>query len=333
MIDFRPYFTPEHTGTAYAPIDGFRGYRHIPEAEYHRLPAVSATMLKKHTPGHMLDGLTTAEVDVYDNASRAHSFTLGRLAHWACLEPHKLDPANHLAHMVACPTAGLATKEARKTRDANPGKLLVTPEYIQHAGGLLAAIRNHPEASHWLELDGHNEASGLIRSGGVWRKWRADRVLSNHRAIVDVKTTRHDVSGVRGIRKWISECYEMGYFLQAAWYLHHHELATGMRPGSFVFVVVSTSEPFHARCFEVENVPADAAHYHADMPLAKTRRILGLDPADDGITRLDMFTKSARDTATEQAAGRPLTPAILRQLWPITEDDTGTVQINLPPMQ
>jgi hypothetical protein len=44
-----------------------------------------------------------------------------------------------------------------------------------------------------------------------------------------------------------------------------------------------------------------------------------------------MFLKSARETAVEQAAGRPLTPAILRQLWPITEDDTGTVQINLPP--
>lgn len=332
MIDFRPYFATETTGTAYAALD-IRGYRDIPEPQYHKLAAISATTLKCPTAGHMLDKLTAAEVDVYDNAARAEAFTMGRLVHWAALEPHKLLPENHLAHMVASPTDGLGTKGARATRDANPGKLLVTPEHIRKAVALLEALRGHAEASHWLSQPGAREASGLIRSGGVWRKWRADLALKNHRAIVDVKTTRHCVAGQKGVRKWISECWDMGYWIQAAWYLHHHELSTGMRPGSFVFVVVSTSEPFHARCFEVENTPQDAAHYHKDMPLAKARRIIGLDPADDGITRLDMFLKSARDTATEQAAGRPLTPAILRQLWPITEDDTSTVQINLPPMQ
>jgi hypothetical protein len=97
-------------------------------------------------------------------------------------------------------------------------------------------------------------------------------------------------------------------------------------------VVVSTTAPFHARAFEVENTPTDAAHYHPDMPLAKARRILGLDPGEEGITRLDMFLRSARETAAEQAAGRPLTPEILRQLWPITEDDTSTIHINLPPI-
>jgi hypothetical protein len=331
MIDFQPYFATDHAGTAYAPLDGFRGYREIPEPQYHRLPAISATTLKCPTAGHMLDKLTAAEVDVYDNAARAEAFTMGRLVHWAALEPHKLRPDNHLAHMVASPTDGLGTKAARATRDANPGKLLVTPDHIRKAVALLDAIQGHPEASHWLSQPGERECSGLIRSGGVWRKWRADLALRSHRAIVDVKTTRHCVAGARGVRKWISECWDMGYWIQAAWYLHHHELATGMRPGSFVFVVVSTGEPFHARCFEVENVPTDAAHYHPDMPLAKARRILGLDPGDEGITRLDMFLKSARETAVEQAAGRPLTPAILRQLWPITEDDTSTVQINLPP--
>ena len=330
MRDFSRYFQPESPVTQFQPAK-LRNYYTIPEEDYHRIHAVSASTLKPATAGHMLDQLTTPEVDVYDNDSRAEAFTMGRLAHWAALEPHKLDPANHLEWMVACPTSGLGTKGARSTRDSHPGKLLVTPEHIAKAAALLRAIRGHDEAQRWLTIPAANECSGVVRAGGVWRKWRCDRVAFDHSVIVDVKTTRHNVAGARGVRKWISECWDMGYFLQAAWYLHHHELATGFRPARFVFVVVSTGAPYHARAFECENVHPDAAHYHRDMPLAKARRILGLDASDDGITRLDMFLKSARETATEQQAGRPLTPEILRQLWPITEDDTATVHINLPP--
>jgi hypothetical protein len=329
--DFQPYFDAASRVAAFTPAR-LRNYYDIPEDQYHALPAVSASTLKPTTPGHMLDQLTTPEVDVYDAPARAESFTMGRLAHWAALEPHKLDPSNHPEWMVASPTDGLGTKAARATRDANPGKLLVTPDHIAKAAALLRAIRGHAEAQHWLTIPALNEASGVIRSNGFWRKWRTDRIALDHSAVIDVKTTRHNVAGQRGVRQWVSECWERGYWIQAAWYLHHHELATGFRPARFVFVVVSTTAPFHARAFEVENVPHDAAHYHPDMPLAKARRILGLDPGEEGITRLDMFLRSARETAAEQAAGRPLTPEILRQLWPITEDDAGAIHINLPPI-
>jgi len=274
----------------------------------------------------MLHSLMEDDRDHYKSAASAEAFTIGTLTHWAVLEPEKI--LNIRDHVVECETAGLATQKAAKQRADNPGKLLVTGEHLLKAVGLMRAVRMQAEAEELMKRPGVNERSGFIFVDGVWRKWRPDRLLLDGTRIIDVKTTRlESLCGPRGVQQWESECWKFGYWLQAAWYLHHHELLTGIRPNAFTFIAVSTAEPFHCRCFTMSNFAPDHPMYPGSA-LQRARQAIGLE-IGEGPDKLTVFRDCAEQTIAARKRGQNLSPELLRALWPAEENETTGPEIGL----
>lgn len=316
LPDFAPYFD-RAAALPGERIEG-RKYRAVPAATYHAFPALNAGLLKEPTAAHMLHCLREDEADACASASGAEGKTIGTLVHWATLEPEKIHDWN--AHAILCPTKGLATKEAATVRAANPGKLLVGPEHARIAYALREAIEAHHEARELLSQPAIREASGFLFEGGLWRKWRPDFLPHDHSAIVDVKSTRVELAGDRGERLWESECWSMGYWLQAAHYLHHHEMLTGMRPAEWIWIAVSKCEPYYCRVFRMPNTRPESGLYATSM-VGRARQIIGLD----GAARLSAFVDAACRTRTAMENGSQLTSRDLRQLWEAHENETGRV--------
>lgn len=318
-MNFAPYFD-KSADLPGVPIQGMRGYRSVPEATYRAFPALNQSLLKKPSACHMLHSLT--EPDTIGHEASA----VGTLTHWAVLEPHKI--LNLHAHAVECETKTLDSKAADRQRAENPDKLICTGEHLRLAADLRKAVLMHDRAQQLLREPGHNEVTGFHYEEGVWRKWRADRVQSDHRRILDVKTTRFPLCGPRAIGKWESECWERGYWIQAAWYLHHHQEATGIRPNAWTFIVVSKEPPLHCRLFTVRNYAPDHPLY-AGSALQKARQLIGLEPGND-VPRMAVFLDSARQTIAAAERGQNLTPELLRAIWPAEENETEEPEIGLP---
>lgn len=328
LPDFAPYFDraavlPGAPASAATHIG--RKYRTVEAATYHAWPAVNAGLLKEPTAAHMLHSLREEENDHYASAAGAEALTVGTLTHWATLEPEKIHDFN--SHIVLCPTKGLATKEAASVRAANPGKLLVGPEHARIAYALREAIEAHHEARELLSQPGLREASGFLFEDGLWRKWRPDFLPLDHSAIIDVKSTRVELAGDYGKQCWIRECWSNGYWGAAAWYLHHHEQLTGMRPARWIWIAVSKCEPFYARVFTMENVRPDNPLYAQSM-LCRARQMIGLD----GASRLTAFVDSASRTRTAAENGTKLDARTLRQLWEANENEAPGPEIGFGQM-
>ena len=294
-----------------SPHDWLKGYRDVENDTYHAFPALSAGLMKEPSAAHMLHYMNGAKS--FSEEAKA----VGTLTHWAVLEPHKI---RHLKeHVIECTTKTLNSKAAEELRLANPGKLVITGDHLIEAVELRRAVAMSTQAGRLLAAPGVDEASGFLFSGGVWRKWRPDRVQSDHTRILDVKTTRFPLVGVRGKLKFISQCWELGYFIQAAWYLHHHELATGFRPNCWTWIVVSKDAPYHCRCFTLDNRKPTHPLY-AGSALQKARQLLGLEPGND-VDRLAVWMSSAGQTDAAIKRGQTLSPETMRALWPACEDD------------
>jgi exodeoxyribonuclease VIII len=65
--------------------------------------------------------------------------------------------------------------------------------------------------------------------------------------VVDLKTTE-DASPA-GFRKSIGQ---WRYGVQAAWYLHSLEQATGIRPSQFIFIAVEKKAPYAVACYAAD---------------------------------------------------------------------------------
>lgn len=319
--NFAPYF--DRAAALPGALIAGRKYRDVPAPLYHAFPAVNAGLLQGPTAAHMLHHLREEDEDHYASDAGAKALTVGTLTHWATLEPDKI--AHYNDHCVLCPTKGLATKEAATVRAANPSKLLVGPEHARIAYSLREAIEAHHEARELLSQPGLREGSGFLFAEGLWRKWRPDFAPHDHSALIDVKSTRVELAGDYGKRQWISECWSNGYWAQAAWYLHHHEMLTGFRPAHWIWIAVSKCEPFYCRVFKMENFRPENPHYGQSM-ICRARQTIGLD----GAARLTAFVDAANRTRTATENGTTLGQRELRNLWEACENESDGPEIGLP---
>lgn len=304
-----------------------KGYLREPDQTYRQFPAVNASMLKSATPAEMLESITGSEPGQYDSESRAAALTEGTLLHCAVLEPWKFGigndpwgkPRSWDEFFVESPTQGLATAKATKVREENPGKLLIKPEHLTTMQKAAEAIRWNPAAAEILAQPAMTEASGYAfdLSAGVRLKWRVDfmPLAPETNDIVDVKTTSAP------LYKFEDECWKFGYFIQAAFYLHCHELLTGYRPEKFIFIAVTKSPPYMSRVFHVQNLP-EAHPLYTGSALQKARDRIGIGSNQSGrLERLASFITSASDTAAAQERGIDLPASELRKLWPAYENE------------
>lgn len=301
-----------------------RPYGPMTEEEYHRYPAVSATILKQRTQAEMLWQKLKPE------SESTTALATGSLLHAAVLEPHKFRDGEFDQHFVVWEeTKSLDTKAAEKGRADNPGKLLITPEMVQLAAEMRSlALEQNPQIMRLLSSpNGLPEASliGYDPDFCIRRKIRVDYLprteISGKMAfgnyLLDIKTTAFHVADFE------KEAWKHGYYLQAAYYLDTHELFTSHRPDWFYFLVVSKAQPVMARIYGMRNLRRNDPLYEKSK-LRIARETLGLD-ATTRPGRIAMFTAAVCEHCAEM--GDHPTPKELRRTWQAYEQETEIFEI------
>lgn len=325
---FKPYFDV-NTALPGERNKDFGGYvLNLPEAKYREWPGLNSSLLKERTACEMLFELRKPRENDFETKSRAEAFTLGTLLHWAALEPWKFDAEHKDKHMLLCETKGLDTLKAQDQRKNNPGKLLVTSEFVDVARRCLDAVQANARAVELLTdkrlVNPSKEASGFVFDTEmmIWRKWRVDFMAQNADYMVDVKTSRRHPS------EFEKDCWEFGYFNQAAWYMDSHFRLTGKPIRNFYWIVVSKNEPFMSRVEFMQNIPPDNPLYQdPKCKLAMARTRLGLDPQTMKIGRFQTFIDCAGQTEQYRDRGIPLTEKLLRRTWPAYEQEAPEHEI------
>ena len=111
-------------------------------------------------------------------------------------------------------------------------------EKVQHMG---RAVWKHPAAAMLLTMNGEPETTHMWRDAatGLQCKCRPDWLSDDGKIAIDLKSTRD--ASPRGFRQSVM-AYRYG--VQAAWYSHGIEQATGIRPDAFIFIAVETEAPY-----------------------------------------------------------------------------------------
>lgn len=306
-------------------IPGTCGYRQCSAEEYRSFPAVNASLLKARTAAEMFEGLTTESRDT-------DALTIGTLVHMACLEPSTSWAERFaLADIPLNPrTEKPYGKDTKRGQEAwklaalqHPGKIIVTEEtmrdYLDTCRQLQQAMSCNPDAVQELS-DTYSEVSGFLfhPRWQCWVKWRADIVPKHLRYIGDIKTTS------RHVADFGKDCWQFGYFIQAAWYAEMHELLTSrmnMKVGKFTFMAVSkrdeSKNPRPPMC-RLYDVPMDPALCKG---IEVAKRTLGLP---EGIGRVDVFLDSLRSYVDAGCPeNTPTNFKVIRKIWPAYESEAG----------
>lgn len=303
------------------PIPGKLGYRRAHADEYHAFPAVNAGLLKCRTAAEMYAQLTTPQKDT-------DALTIGTLVHMVTLEPERSwaerfaladIPINPRTEAPYGPDTkkGKAAWEAAKA--ANPGKIIVTPETLQEYLAECTQLRDAltANADAMAELEGAEfEVTGIMwhPKWNCWVKWRPDILAPHCRHMADVKTTsRHPAD-------FGKDAWQFGYFTQAVWYAHCHEMLLArmnLTVSRFPFLVLSKAEegraPRPAMC-RIVDLPL-VAGMHAGVDRARLN--LGIP---EGLSRVDVFLTCL---ANYIEAGKPTDFHGLRKCWPAYEFESG----------
>lgn len=235
----------------------------MPEAEYHRHPALSSTQARRllESPAKYQYGLTHTEAPkaAYDLGTAVHSRVLGVGAQTLVY------PDDVLAKNGAASTN--AAKDWAEQVRAEGNTPVKRDEYDQITG-MAEAVLAHPMARVLFEQDGgHPEASvfGTDPDTGVDVRARFDFLA---RIAVDLKTAR-DASPSGFARA----SAEHGYHVQRGHYDDTLEFAGGSIDG-FVFVVVESEAPYLVGVYRLNSEWEDIGIRRARQARHTLRRCL-----------------------------------------------------------
>jgi hypothetical protein len=156
-------------------------------------------------------------------------------------------------------------KEWKATQE-EAGKTVLNADDRKQLQGMAQAIADCAPARKLLDATGKAEQSFLWtdKETGLGCKCRPDYLLVDGGTIVDVKTTVD--ASYRGFLKSISN---FRYHVQAGWYLHGLEQATGIRPERFIFIAVEKTAPFGVGVYEADTYMVVNGYDTAREDLAK----------------------------------------------------------------
>lgn len=213
----------------------------VNEQEYHKRPEMSASWLKKYrtSAAHALHAHDFPQ-------DQSSAMRLGTLVERWVLEPSRISLE---------PPAGTRNSKAWKDwaeDHQGDGTILVTRDEFATAKVLADAVLTHPVAGPLFRAPGNSEvmATWTRAAGGGFLDCRmlADRVLSEERTILELKTTR-DASPSSFSR----DCEFYGYHLSGKWYIdglsmQDQESAaklgwSGDTPPRHLIVAVETGSP------------------------------------------------------------------------------------------
>jgi len=209
-------------------------------AQYHAHPAISKSHLDKiaRSPLHYWARYVDPKRVTPEPTP---SMRLGSAFHTHTLELSKWDD-----EWAVAPAGIKRTTKAGKEAWAEflaiaHGRQILTAEEgekVQHMG---RAVWKHPAAAMLLAMNGEPETTHMWRDAatGLQCKCRPDWLSDDGKIAVDLKSTRD--ASPRGFRQSVM-AYRYG--VQAAWYSHGIEQATGIRPEAFIFIAVETEAPY-----------------------------------------------------------------------------------------
>ena len=184
---------------------------YIPNKEYHEIDAISASGLKMMKKSFRLYYLKNKLKRNYSKA-----LDMGTAFHEAVLEPEKFDIGN-----FSLGAASAASLECM----------------INNAQVMFGYIIE----KCWKEISFFYKNEDL----GVDQRLRVDAYDPEEGIVYDLKSTRYSNPA-----KFESEAYELGYHIQAAWYLDVLR-ALGYRANGFAFLVVPSESPFEPFAYTV----------------------------------------------------------------------------------
>ena len=117
-----------------------------------------------------------------------------------------------------------------------------------------------------LGLPGKAETTHMWTDAGFGLecKCRPDWLTNDGSIVVDLKTTKD--ASPRGFKQSVAN---YRYHVQAAWYLHGLEQATGKRPDQFIFICVESTAPYAVAVYAADAEMIERGHDQAMRDLAK----------------------------------------------------------------
>ena len=234
-------------------------------ADYHRHWAVSKSGLDQIAKSPLHYWARFLDPDrVWPEPTPA--MRLGTALHTHVLELSKWD--DQIA--VAPGDINRRTKEGREQwaafEAAAKRKTVITADDAQQVMAMGRAVLGHPAAAMLLGLPGKAETTHMWTdaSTGLECKCRPDWLTDDGSIVVDLKTTKN--ASIQGFKRSVAD---YRYHVQAAWYLHGLEQATGRRPDQFIFICVESTAPFACAVYAADAEMIERGHDQAMRDLAK----------------------------------------------------------------
>ena len=209
----------------------------LTNAEYHAHKAISKSDLDaaRKSGIHLLDkkeGPPRASTPAFDFGTAFHAGLLPG------------EDFSKVAVRMPKEITSKATKAGKEFAKEHEGKIILNHSDSYALDQMMLSVSQHPAASGLLngDLKGKSEQSFFCTDTGETElelKCRPDFMLDDGSLIIDVKTTTD--ASPNGFKKSLAN---FRYYVQAAWYLHVVEKATGRRPEAFIFVAVEKQRPF-----------------------------------------------------------------------------------------
>jgi exodeoxyribonuclease VIII len=191
---------------------------------------------------------------------------LGTAFHTHVLELDKWD--QQIA--VAPSDINRRTKEGREQwaafESSAARKTVISADDAETVMAMGRSVMRHPGAAMLLGLAGKAETTHMWTDATyeLQCKCRPDWLTDDGSIIVDLKTTRD--ASPRGFKRSIAD---YRYHVQAGWYMHGVEQATGKRPDQFIFICVESTAPYACAVYAADAEMIERGYEQAMKDLGK----------------------------------------------------------------
>lgn len=191
---------------------------------------------------------------------------LGTAFHTHVLELDKWD--QQIA--VAPSDINRRTKEGREQwaafESSAARKTVISADDAETVMAMGRSVMRHPGAAMLLGLEGKAETTHMWTDAtyDLQCKCRPDWLTDDGSIIVDLKTTRD--ASPRGFKRSIAD---YRYHVQAGWYMHGVEQATGKRPDQFIFICVESTAPYACAVYAADAEMIERGYEQAMKDLGK----------------------------------------------------------------
>ena len=186
------------------------------------------------------------------------------------LHTHVLELSRWDQEIAVAPPINRLTKAGKEEwaafMAASADRTVITADDAAQVMAMGRAVLRHPAAAMLLGLPGKAETTHMWKdaSTGLECKCRPDWLTDDGSIVVDLKTTKE--ASPRGFKQSVAN---YRYHVQAAWYLHGLEQATGRRPDQFIFICVESTAPYAVAVYAADAEMIERGHDQAMRDLAK----------------------------------------------------------------